>query len=346
MAADPGKYFARLREDFHRNACRYSFFYTVYRCERLTEKLHPQRRQEMLDQAGLRFRPYEHYVYPPSNIRSLDFDGEEVHMVVNFLGLYGINAPLPRCYHEQVAFQQAVHGPGNVPLQNFLDIFNNRFYWLYYQAWKKYRTYLDFGDDPHSKTMQRLFAFVGLGPRLKEGELAGHRFRLLRLSGLLSMKVRNKVGLLTLLKEFFPRLRFQVEENIPTMVPLAERPLLGRRHGDRAFRLGSFSVIGRSVMDCMSRIRLKVGPLHLKEYLEFLPGGPQLALLTRLLSLYVNDGLEYDLRFIIRSESIGEIPWRDPRLRLGQSLWLGRPQTPYVTVDMPYEKLAEKNVSA
>ena len=156
MAPGLGKNFTRLIKDIQKHYGEYSVFYAIFLCEMLLNKNNPQRDAEKLDQEDLNFRPYENYVYPPSDIRSFSYDGEQIQFVLNFLGLYGINAPLPRCYHEQVAIQQEVHGSGDIPLQNFLDIFDNRFYWLYYQAWKKYRYYLQLSDDPDNKTMRIL----------------------------------------------------------------------------------------------------------------------------------------------------------------------------------------------
>src|SRR4030042_3332844 len=115
------------------------------------------------EQVNLKFRPYEKYEYPPSDIREICYNEGVITFVLTFLGLYGINSPLPRCYHEQVDFLQRILGEGQVPLQNFLDIFNNRFYWLYYQSWKKYRFYVQFNSHENNDIIQRLNSFSGRG---------------------------------------------------------------------------------------------------------------------------------------------------------------------------------------
>ncbi len=166
METEIRKYFTRVIEDLQKNATSYSVFHAIFVCERMINKLYPDRDQDKLDQKEFQFRPYENYVFPPSNIRKIHYQNDVISFVINFLGLYGINSPLPRCYHDQVALQQSIHGAGQVPLQNFLDVFNNRFYWLYYQAWKKYRYYLNLNDDPDNKVMQQVFSFTGQGPKL------------------------------------------------------------------------------------------------------------------------------------------------------------------------------------
>ena len=129
--------------------------------------------------------------------------------VLTFLGLYGINSPMPRCYTEQVDFQQRILGPGQVPLQNFLDIFNNRFYWLYYQSWKKYRFYLHLNSNEDNKIIQRINSFSGRGFFGKTKNTSLSDYTLLKFSGLFSQRVRNKSGLKVLLDYLFPQFQYR-----------------------------------------------------------------------------------------------------------------------------------------
>jgi predicted component of type VI protein secretion system len=58
------------------------------------------------------------------------------------------------------------------------------------------------------------------------------------------------------------------------------------------------------------------------------------------MALYLNDGLEYDVRFILKSDSIGHVSWSDRRLKLGVSFWMGRPQSGTVDVYYTYERFS------
>lgn len=339
MDTSPGKDFTRLIEDLSREAPSYSVFHAIYLCEMVSEKFYPDRDKDKLEQIGLKFRPYENYVYPPRDIRYFEFQDNVMTFVINFMGLYGINSPLPRCYHEQVAIQQSFYGSGEVPLQNFYDIFNNRFYWLYYQAWKKYRYYLQLNSDENNKTMQRVFAFIGQGPLIEKTNPMINRFKLMQCSGILCNRIRNKNGLLILLKEFFPRFHFQVKEFIPHTVRLGERPYLGNKLAVEPFRLGIYSFIGDSMLEYMSRICIVIGPIDFDDFLDFVPNGKFTNLLKELLDLYLNDGLEYDIKLIVKTAGIKIVPWNDPRLRLGSTIWLGRPKQELVEVYYTYEKL-------
>jgi type VI secretion system protein ImpH len=330
--------FARLIEDLEKQGPEYNVFYAFYLAESISKDFHPDRVDSHFDQKGLLFRPYENYEFPSRDIRSFSYEKGLMTFVLNFLGLYGIDSPLPRCYHEQVALQQNVHGPGSVPIQNFLDMFNNRFYWLYYQAWKKYRYYLHFDETPNNKIVQRIFSFVGLIDREEQKSQQIHKAKLLQLSSVLSHRIRNKKGLLILLKEFFPELKLRIQEFIPQRVKLDGLPKLGSKHGEPSMQLSRQSFIGRSIMDCTGKICIEIGPINFDDYMEFTPGCPKSSLLQDLLNLYIHDGLEYDVKFIIRSESIDTESWRDPRARLGLSLWLGKPKQEMVEVYYTYER--------
>ena len=343
MAAELGKNFTRLIEDLQKNAPSYNVFYAIFLCETISKKLHPNREEEKLEQTGLKFRPYEQFVYPPKDIRSFEFKDDVMSFVLNFMGLYGVNSPLPRCYQEQVAMQQNIYGPGEVPLQNFLDIFNNRFYWLYYQAWKKYRYYLQLSEDPNNKTMQRVFSFIGKGPQVKKEESKISTFQFLQYSGILSARIRNRVGLHILLRGFFPKFEMRLKEFVPHMVKLAEIPEVGSNGEGPAFQLGVNSIVGKSMLDYMSRICIEIGPMEFDDYLQFTPGSEKADLLNELLKLYLNDGLEYDIKFTINAASIKTIAWNDKRLKLGSTIWLGKPKQKVFDFYYKYEKFVGAN---
>lgn len=332
---------ARLIADLTANAPLYSVFRAIQLAEALSRPSHPERDEERFDQAGLRFRPYEQYVFPSRDIRSFEEKDGIMTFVLTFMGLYGIDSPLPRCYHEQVATQQNVHGPGNVPFQNFLDMFNTRLYWLYYQAWKKYRYYLRLSEKPRHPIWERIFTFGGVNPERADAVRSIPALKWLRLSSLLCGRARNKEGLLRFLQEFFPNVGFKLEEFVASRARLRDRPRLGKAAGPGAFRLSKFSVLGASKWDHMGRIRLVAGPISYEDYLDFVPGSRNLALLRRLLDIYLNDGLEYDIRFVIRSETVRRLPLNDRRPRLGVSYWMGRPRAECVEVSYPYERLSE-----
>jgi type VI secretion system protein ImpH len=317
----------------------YHVWQAVWLSENITKQDNPNRKDYLLDQSGIKFRAYQQYDYPPRDIRSVSYENGEITFILNFLGLYGINSPIPRCYHEQISFQEKILGTGNIPLQNFLDIFDSRFYWLYYQSWKKYRFYLHLNGDPNNKISERINSFIGRGIYSKPDSNAISDFTLLKFAGVFSQRVRNKEGLRILLSHLFPHFPIKIREFVPHWVELVNVPELGSDD----FSLGRNSFIGRSTVDYMSRISIEIGPVSFEDYLEFLPGTTRAKKLNELLKLYVNDGLEYDLKFIIKADTIVSISWNDSRLKLGTTFWLGKPKVDEFSVYIRNEEFASLN---
>ena len=338
MDAEFRKDVSNLIEDIAENPSAYSMFHATYLAETRMKKKYPDLLKDEFELRGIKFQPYPHYTYFPKNIREVKLDNQIVTFIINLFGLYGPDSPMPRCYHEQVSAQHHIFDVGKIPLQNFLDIFNNRFYWLYYQAWKKYRFYLQISDEPENKTLQRVFSFVGLGPKFVQKRESLNVYKLFQLSGILSTRVRNKSGLRILLREFFPSINVKIKEFIPSMVKINNRPKIGHRFGNDGFYLGQNSFIGSSLLDWTSRICIELGPMDFDTYLELLPKAKGSKLLRQLVSLYTNDGLEYDIKCLINGTSIKNIHWQDKRVKLGQSFWLGTPRKEKIAEYFNYEK--------
>ncbi len=335
MAAYNGKNTSGLIEDLIENGPAYHVWQAVWMCEQITGKKFPGRKDLIFEQTGLKFRPHENYDYAPRDIRAIKYDGKDITFILNFLGLYGTNSPVPRCYHEQVSLQFRILGEGRVPLQDFYDIFNNRFYWLYYQSWKKYRFYLFFNRDFNNKVVERINAFTGRSLFSKSKESGINDFAFLKFSGLLSSRVRNKDGLNILLSYFFPRYKTEVKEFVPRWIRLSDIPAVG----DKGYELGENSFIGESAVDYMSRILITIGTLTFEEYIDFLPGTEQAGKLIELLKTYLNDGLEFDFEFLIDPLTIAGISWDDDRLKLGSTLWLGKPEQEEIKIYLSYEEI-------
>jgi len=329
-----------LIEDLVKNGPSYNVWQAIWLSENITKKDNPGRKDYLLEQNGLNFRPSEKYEYPPRDIHSISYENGVMTFILTFMGFYGINSPLPRCYHEQVALQQRLLGPGEVPLQNFLDIFNNRFYFLYYQSWKKYRFYLHINEDKENKIAERINSFTGQGLFSKNKKNKLSEFVLLKFSGFFSQRVRNKAGLKILISYLFPQYEMEIKEFIPRWIELSDIPKLGSDES----KLGENNFIGVHTRDYSSRICIQIGPISFEDYLDFLPGKEKSDRLIELLQLYLNDGLEFDFEFKIKAETIVAISWNDERLKLGSTFWLGKP-TKEVKVYLAYEEITGTNLN-
>jgi type VI secretion system protein ImpH len=316
----------------------------IYIVEKLSRALHPERDEDMFDQTGIKFKPFEKYLFPPRDIRSLSFENDHFEFVMNFLGLYGINSAIPRCYHEQIVLQQPeCDEAGEVPLQNFLDIFNNRFYWLYYLAWKKNKLFLHIKEKEGGKVNRVLSAFLGKIPSATPKSTLLSRFSLLKFSGIFSQRVRNKAGLQILLMYFFPQIKMRIIEFVPKWVKLTDVPSLGGEANGDVQMLGVNSFAGDRSLDYMSKIMIEIGPIGFDDFLNFLPNSNKAIFLNELLSVYLNDGLEYDVKLILNSETIIPYDWKDERLKLGTSIWMGKPKEKYIPLRFSFEEYRSIN---
>jgi len=79
--------------------------------------------------------------------------------------------------------------------------------------------------------------------------------------------------------------------------------------------------------------------MEYEDYLNFTPESKSVTLLKSVMDLYISDGLDYNVKFIIKTEGISKFSWNDKRIKLGQSMWLGRPQSATITYEYKYEQL-------
>jgi len=100
----------------------------------------------------------------------------------------------------------------------------------------------------------------------------------------------------------------------------AERPVL------RGAALGTGAVLGGRVWDRQHKFRIHLGPLTLRQYASFLPGGEPLRKLVDWVRMYLCFELDWDVRLLLEQ---GEVPplklGAGPRL--GWTTWLGQRQS-------------------
>ncbi len=280
----------------------------------------------------IRFRPSPALVFPPTDIRRVETessDQDRVHVVSTFLGLYGIDSPLPYHFYEPLAQEST----DTAPHRAFLDIFNHRFYSFFYRAWKKYRPELhDAGnaDDRHSR---RFFSLAGVEPSHAGDELSVAPMRVAAQAGLLARQVRSAEGLEALIGAFFGALSVEVIENVPRWVRNPDRSGLG----DEGLRLGQGEAIGDAVYDRSGKFRIRLGSMELEQYLALLPGREGAETLQQLVQLYVPYHLEYDVELTLSSVALPDTQLGgDARAQLGYTARLGEAQDPTMTRVVDY----------
>ena len=279
----------------------------------------------------VRLRPSEELIFPPTDVKrvgAVEHRPEQVEVVLTFLGLYGIDSPLPYYFYEDLA-----HGTREtLPHRDFLDIFNHRAYAFFYRAWKKYRPHLHYrpgGRDRHSK---RFVAMAGLGTPAATKDTPAPPMRLAAQAGTLGPRVRNAQGLEALIQAVFD-VEVTVVENVPRWVPVPDRSGLG----DGDFALGADATIGEQVYDRTSMFRVQMGPMGLDDYRGLLPGGDRAAKLRSLVRLYAPDHLKYDIELHIPADQLPTTTLGNEGSQLGFTTSLGTPEDDVVSRVVDYD---------
>lgn len=316
--ADPLNLFRALEAAPHR----YDFYQALRRIEcvfsdqpRLGQALRPTDEPVRLAQEpALSFAPSTLSAFRPPAA------GQPARLEVRFLGLLGPNGPLP-LHLTEYARERLLHS-GDATFSRFLDLFNHRFLSLFYRAWAQAQPTVSLDRPCDDRFSAYVGALFGLGtPRLRNRDHVPD-FAKLFYAGLLARQVRNRDGLVALLSGYF-RVPVQVEPFIGHWMTLPEgdRTRLGAR--DAGVVLGRGAVLGARVWDRQHKFRIRLGPLSLKQYESFLPGGSAILALVSWVRQYLCFELEWDACLVLAQAQI-------PQLRLGRygrlgwTSWLGQ----------------------
>ncbi len=348
---------ARLLDD----ATAFDFFQAVW----LLERMEPARRPVGLEGGPcgeiVRFRAHQSLSFPASAVYELCERKVEnapggfrppLAMTVTFFGLTGSSGVLPRHYTELLLrLEREAKGAEKHALREWLDLFNHRLISLFYRAWEKYRFYIPFARGEHERREPDAFttaltSLIGLGQpalrqrlRVSTWEQDGHEERplaevpdlaLLRYAGILSGRPRTAANLEQLLSDFFsvPVCVQQFQQQWLSLEK-PQQTSLGTRDGNG--RLGTSAVVGERVWDVQGKIRVRVGPLSLAQFNEFLPDrSPQLQrkaqfLLAHLVRLFIGPETDFDVQLVLRSSQTPRCRLTsdpDSAPRLGWNTWL------------------------
>jgi type VI secretion system protein ImpH len=236
---------------------------------------------------------------------------------VRLFGLLGPNGPLP--IHLTEYARERLRHAGDPTFSRFLDLLQHRFLALFYRAWAQAQPHVSY-DRPHEDRFGTYVgSFIGLATSpFRDRDSVPDVAKLFH-AGTLVRQPRNAEGLRGILEQFF-RVPVHIEEFVGHWMVLGvpERTRLGREEA----ALGGGAVAGGRIWDRQHKFRIHVGPLTLRQYEEFLPGGPLLGKLVDWVRFAFGFELEWDLCLRLRA---GEVPAARlaGRHRLGWTTWLG-----------------------
>jgi type VI secretion system protein ImpH len=293
---DSSKIEKTLREDPHS----FDFFQAVRVLVRLLSDRASVGRFSDPSAEAVRFRSSTDVGFPPSQIAALNWpEGDQARMDVHFMGLTGPQGLLPLYYSTLVRERLRAHDNS---LRAFFDIFNHRAISLFFRAWEKHHFTVGYERGDEDTVSPHLMDLLGLGtPGLSRRQAVSDEALLFR-SGLVAAHCRSASGLRSLLIDYFD-------------VPVQIEQFVGRWHAldketqcsfsDTASdseRLGIGVVVGDEIWDQQSGIRVRLGPLTLLQYLEFLPKGAAHESLRSLIRFFVGNELDCEVQLVLKKE--------------------------------------------
>ena len=299
---------ASLREWLLNEPYRFEFYQAV----RLLEAFRPQAllpgETQRSTQELVRFRSRVSLSFPASEVHELDWTSAVPRLTVNFLGLGGALGPLPAPYTEMILEAKARKDHSAT---DFLDIFNNRLVMLMYRARQAHQPALTARPPHEGSFAQHLFALLGLALVATRNTLGFPAQRLLSYSGMLARQPRTAVGLEVMLADQFGiRVRVQQFVGAWRQIDRSQWTTLGRAGHNQD--LGAGAVLGTRAWDQAGRIALRIGPLTLDRFREFLPGSQVYAEGSRLTRFYLGIEHRAEAHLVLQRQQV-------PATRLGQT---------------------------
>ena len=251
--------------------------------------------------------------FPASEVQGLEWrEDEPLSVTVNFMGLFGPMGALPLYYSEYIRGRLRMRPPDSA-LPAFLDMFNHRMVSLFYQAWEKYRFYVAYERNTQEpdRFSRYLLDLMGLGtPGLQNRLTPVRDVSAMFYTGLLSLLPRSALALEQILSDYFD-VPIEVEQFMGLWYPLEINSQCKFDRGESyAEQLAVGVIVGDEVFDPQSGIRIRVGPLTLTQYLDFLPEGTAFKPLKSLIRFFTNDELTYEVQLVLKRQDV-------PRLEMG-----------------------------
>ncbi|MFO0803365.1 MAG: type VI secretion system baseplate subunit TssG [Gemmataceae bacterium] len=306
-------------------------------------------------------------------------------VTMTFFGLTGPNGTLPIEYTDllcRLCYSGGVDPFERTALRDWLDIFNHRLGLMMYSAWEKYRFPVRFAKfirarearellPPESRRSApppdpftwSLLSLVGLGTPALQNRL---RFdgppsedvrepvplariddlAILHYSGLFARRVPSALGLQILLANYFG-VEARLEEFSGQWLSFNPTTPIDLGPNGQG-RLGRNTIAGQRVWDAVSRFRIVLGPLHYRDFVEFLPDPYPVAarkgffLLSQLIRLYVGAEFDFDVQLLLLGTEvpdcvIQEVPETELGVRLGWNTWLPFNEAPEAVDDVCLE---------
>jgi type VI secretion system protein ImpH len=280
----------------------FQFFQAV----RLLERLQPERkaigRFVPPSQEAVRFAATPRMAFPASQVHGLTWrQNAPPIMLMNFMGMTGPLGVMPLYYTELIL--ERIRQKDRT-LSSFLDLFNHRLVSLFYQAWEKYRVTVAYERGERDRFSRILMDSLGLGTAHLQDRQIVRDDSILFYAGLLGIHTRPAAALRQVLWDYFD-VPVEIEQLVGAWHPLEEN---NQCKFDKASsyseQVGQGAIVGDEIWDQQSGVRIRLGPLTLKQYLDFLPTGTAYEPLRAILRFYSGWEIDYEVQLVLKRKQV------------------------------------------
>lgn len=268
----------------------------------------------------VRLLPHPGMGFPVSELRGVEYNEEDdtAPPVVRttFMGLYGVDSPLPTAYIDDITLKCE----GHEALQGFLDIFSHRILTQFYRIWRKYSYPATFAPGGTDSISQSLLGLVGLGIPGTADKIATPVSRFLALLGVLHQPGKTQEGMQAIVHLLAPQTTVCVS-------PYCLRPVAIRRplgfYGDEDCVLDGNTPLGDEVMDANSQLLVELTTDDEQEAKGWMPDGQLYQDFLVMLRVYLGWRFKAKIRLTVSTRLLPVPPLGEAPFWLGMSGVLG-----------------------
>ena len=219
---------------------------------------------------AVRFYVNPRFGFPASEIQQLEVHNDApADMMVNFMGLTGPQGVLPYVYSEMILERMRAK---DRTIASFFDIFNHRAISLFYRAWQRTRFPVNYASGTRDYFSQYLRDLLGLGTAGLRDRQEIEDEALMHYISLIAMQSRSAVALEQVLADYF-EVPVEIQQFTGAWYTLDQSTQCAMNEKDSmSTQIGAGAVVGDAVWDRQGRVRIRIGPIGMDRYNDFLPG--------------------------------------------------------------------------
>lgn len=268
----------------------------------------------------VRFCPHPGMGFPAGELKSVEYEEDDAGappvVRTTFMGMYGVDSPLPTSYLDDITQRRE----GHEALQGFLDIFSHRILTQFYRIWRKYSWPATFEAGGSDTISQSLLGLVGLGIPGTANHIATPVSRFLALLGVLRQPGKTQEGMQALVQLLAPQTRV-------TVSPYCLRPVDVSKpvgfYGDEDFLLDGNTPLGDEAMDANSQLLIALATDNEQEAQGWKPDGQLYQDFLVMLRVYLGWRFKARITLTVGTGLLAVPPLGDAPLWLGMNGVLG-----------------------